>query len=85
MSVMAIKLFAHILSASIPGHGQLAAATTKGSLDLGRWAFRDLVVRRADLAAWGLARPQPAGHRRSARRDTGAEPLWADTQPWCHE
>jgi hypothetical protein len=81
---MAIKLFAHILRGSTAGDGRDDAAA-KTSTDGWRWAFHDLVVRRVDLAAWGLARPLPAGRGAHARREPRPEQLWPDTQPWCHE
>ena len=79
---MAIKLFAHILRAATPDDERDDAAP---SLDSRRRAFLDLVVRRVDLTAWGLAHPLPPGLDGVARREPATEPLWADTQPWYHE
>jgi hypothetical protein len=28
---------------------------------------------------------RPADTASTTRREPAAEPLWADTQPWCHE
>jgi hypothetical protein len=84
MSVMAIKLFAHILRSTTPGEDP-EEPDAASAPEPRRWVFRDLVVRRDDLAAWGLWRPAPANDADAARHDPAAEPLWADTQPWCHK
>ncbi len=81
---MAIKLFAHVLRVATADAAPHASAAAH-SLDLRRWVFRQLVVRRADMAAWGLSLPGRASDGEAARRVGAAEPLWADTQPWCHE
>ncbi len=84
MSIMAIKLFAHVLREIASAEGVATPAAIR-SLDLGRWRFRELVVRRSDPAAWAWPRAPQAGDARVPRRASAAEPLWADTQPWCHE
>ena len=82
--VMAINLFAHALRGST-GADQRNGSVAAASAESRRWGFRDLVVRRVDLATWGLAPPPPAGRRSGDRRKSGPETLWPDTQPWCHE
>jgi len=79
---MAMKLFAHVLRSGIPAvdSGEPSATGTPGSR---RWVFRDLVVRRDGAAAWGIW-PVPAAAG-TPQREPGSEPLWPDTQPWCHE
>ncbi len=81
---MAIKLFAHILRASTVGDDRDDAVAREAD-DGRRWAFRDLVFRRSDLAEWGLAYALPVSRGTAARRKPRSEPLWPDTQPWCHE
>jgi hypothetical protein len=82
--LMAIKLFAHMLrGAAADDH--LAPGVDGRSLDLRRWMLADLVVRRADPVPWGLSRPLRGRDGTTRRRDAAAEPLWADTQPCCHE
>ena len=81
---MAINLFAHALRGST-GLPQRDDSIGSASAESRRWGFRDLVVRRVDLAAWGLAPPPPAGRRASDKRKSGPETAWPDTQPWCHE
>ena len=80
---MAIKLLAHILRNTSPDEPDEPAMGR--SLDPRRWVFRDLVVRRDDLSAWALWGKAPKRRADAVRRDPAAEPLWADTQPWCHE
>jgi hypothetical protein len=80
---MAMKLFAHVLRSEIPAVDAEDAATTAMS-DGRRWVFRDLVVRREGYAAWGLSQAASATAAKPPG-DPGLEPLWADTQPWCHE
>lgn len=81
---MAMKLLAHVLRSEFPSRGADAAAGTDVP-DPRRWVFRDLVVRRDGYAPWGLVHRPPADAAATTRRDPAAEPLWADTQPWCHE
>ena len=81
---MAMKLFAHVLRSAAPDAGPDEPVATR-SLDLRRWGFRDLVVRRDGFAPWGVSHPAPASGAATTRRDPAAEPVWADTQPWCHE
>jgi hypothetical protein len=82
---MAMKLLAHVLRSAISGSGPDEPAPS-GSLELGLWVvFRDLVVRRDGYPPWGLSHAAPAGGEATTRREPSAEPLWADTQPWCHE
>jgi hypothetical protein len=78
---MALKLFAHVLRSEIPAGG-LAAATA--AIDPRRWDFRDLVVRRDGYSAWGLL-PRRSPDAPRSPPEPAAEPLWVDTQPWCHE
>jgi len=80
---MAMKLFVHVLRSGIPG-GDLDEPAAAGSPDSRRWVFRDLVVRRHGYAAWGLSGPTGADAA-APPRDPAVEPLWPDTQPWCHE
>src|SRR4051794_12600149 len=80
-AVMALKLFAHVLRSEIPADGATGATA---AVDARRWVFRDLVVRRADYAAWGLS-PRRSPDAAPSSREPAAEPLWPDTQPWCHE
>lgn len=81
------QLFAHVFPVAIHGVAAAtpaAAATATAAADPRRGVFRDLVVRRAGYAAWGLS--NPATPRAAAvPREPAAEPLWPDTQPWCHE
>jgi hypothetical protein len=79
---MAMKLLAHVLRNAIPAidSGEPAAAAMPGSR---RWVFRDLVVRRDGYSAWRI-RPATAAAG-SPPREPGIEPLWPDTEPWCHE
>ena len=81
---MAMTLFAHVLRGATPGEERGEALAAR-SLDLRRWVFRELVVRRVDLAAWGLAHWPQSVRAAVERREPTPEPLWADTQPWCHE
>ena len=77
---MALKLLAHVFRSEIPaGNGPAATA----ALDPRRWLLRDLVVRRGDPAPWGVSPRASTGSAPS--REPAAEPLWSDTQPWCHE
>jgi len=80
---MAMKLFAHVLRSEIPAtdSNDPSGAATR---DARRWIFRDLVVRRDGYAAWGLSQPASSGAA-TAPGDPALEPLWPDTQPWCHE
>ena len=80
---MSMKLFAHVLRSEIPAteSSELAATATQ---EARRWVFRDLVVRRDGYAAWGLWPPASSGAAK-APGDPALEPLWPDTQPWCHE
>ena len=80
---MAIKLLAHILRGTTSDAARATSADE--AADGRRWAFRDLVVRRVDLAAWGLAYPLPGMGKKAVRREGSAEPMWAETQPWCHD
>ena len=80
---MAMRLFAHVLRSEIPAADSDGAAAT-ATADSRRWVFRDLVVRRHGYAAWGLSQPATPGAA-APSRDPAAEPLWPDTQPWCHE
>jgi hypothetical protein len=80
---MAIKLFAHVLRSEIPAAGSNGSATA-AALDPRRWVFRDLVVRRDGYAPWGVS-PRPPADGATPPREPAAEPLWPDTQPWCHE
>jgi hypothetical protein len=75
-----MKLFAHVLRSGIPAVDSGEPATP----DSRRWVFRDLVVRRDGYAAWGLRWPASAGATK-ARGEPASEPLWPDTQPWCHD
>jgi len=79
---MAMNLFAHVLRSGIPAVDSDEPATA--APDSRRWVFRDLVVRRDGYSAWGLWRTASAGAA-TPRRETPIEPLWPDTQPWCHE
>ncbi len=81
---MAIKLFAHVLRGIAPAEGAAEPAAAR-SLDSGRWKFRELVVRRSDPPAWSPSHSPQASDSCMARREAAAEPLWADTQPWCHK
>jgi len=79
-SVMAMKLFAHVLRMpGVDSDGPAAAATS----DSRRWVFRDLVVPRDGYAAWGLWRASVGPV--TPPRDPAIEPVWSDTQPWCHK
>ena len=80
---MAMKLFAHVLRSEIPASSSLEPATTAAA-DPRRWVFRDLVVRRHGYAPWGLSHGPSAGAAASPH-EPPVEPLWPDTQPWCHE
>ncbi len=80
---MAMNLFAHVLRGEKFGTEDWHAAAR--SIDPRRWAVRDLVVRRFGFASWGLSNPAPPKSMGATPRDPAAEPLWADTQPWCHE
>ena len=83
---MAMKLFAHVLRSATSGPGPGEPAPGGGSIEPRLWVvFRDLVVRRDGYAPWGLSHAAPAGGEATTRREPSAEPLWADTQPWCHE
>jgi hypothetical protein len=80
---MTMKLFAHVLRSEIPAtdsNDPGAVATSEAR----RWVFRDLVVRRDGFAAWGLWPPASSTAATTAG-DPAVEPLWSDTQPWCHE
>lgn len=80
---MAMKLLAHVLRGAPPEAGGRATARSAESR---RWVvFRDLVVRRGDSAPWGLAFSASGFGPRAERSDPAQEPLWADTQPWCHK
>jgi hypothetical protein len=79
---MAMKLFAHVLRSEMPASDSLAPTAT-ATPDARRWVFRDLVVRRDGYAPWSLSRRPSA--RAAGSREPSAEPLWPDTQPWCHE
>jgi hypothetical protein len=81
---MAMKLFAHVLQTPTPGAGPDEEAASR-SQDGRRWMLRDLVVRRDGFAPWGLSFPAHGGGAAATGREPTAEPLWADTQPWCHE
>ncbi len=80
---MAMKLLAHVLRGETLGteNGPVASR----SIDPRRWVFHDLIVRRVGFAPWGLSNPAPADDIGAKHRDAAIEPLWADTQPWCHE
>jgi len=80
---MAMKLFAHVLRSEIPAADSVASTATV-TPDTRRWVFRDLVVRRDGYAPWGLSR-RPWARAAAGPREPSAEPLWPDTQPWCHE
>ena len=79
---MAMKLLAHVFRSEIPGSDEPDGTA---SSEARRWIFRDLVVRREGYAPWGLSHPAPSSGAAKPRRESAAEPLWADTQPWCHE
>ena len=76
-----VNLFVHVLRSGIPASDEPAATATPDSR---RWVFRDLVVRRDGDAAWGLWGVVSASGA-TAKREPASEPLWPDTQPWCHE
>jgi hypothetical protein len=80
---MSMKLFVHVLRSGIPAVDTDGPAATTAT-DSRRWVFRDLVVRRDGYAAWGLWRPTSADGA-TTKREPATEPLWPDTQPWCHE
>jgi hypothetical protein len=80
---MAMNLFSHVLRSGIPADDSDEPAAT-AALDSRRWVFRDLVVRRDGHSAWGLLRAASTGAA-TARREPSIEPLWPDTQPWCHK
>ena len=80
---MSMKLLAHVLRSGIPALDSDAPAAT-ATPDSRRWVFRDLVVRRHGYAAWGLWRSASADGA-AKPREPATEPLWPDTQPWCHE
>ena len=77
---MVMKLFAHVLRSEIPAVDSVEPAAPDSRL----WVFRDLVVRRDAYAAWGLWWSASAGAAKP-RREPATEPLWSDTQPWCHK
>ncbi|MEO5843629.1 MAG: hypothetical protein ABIQ33_02195 [Caldimonas sp.] len=80
---MAMKLFAHTLRGEHLGTENGPRASRQ--IDPRRWVFHDLVVRRAGFAPWGMSNAAPADGPATIRRDDATEPLWHDTQPWCHE
>ena len=80
---MAMKLWVHVLRGATLDLG--GAHSAAPSIDPRRWALRDLVVRRIGFAHWGLANAVAARGTGLKQRDPVAEPLWADTQPWCHK
>ena len=79
---MAMKLFAHVLRSDIPAADSSLPLTT-ATPDPRRWVLRDLVVRREGYAAWGLWLASTGAA--TTQREPAIEPLWPDTQPWCHE
>jgi len=79
-SVMAMKLFAHMLQ--MPGVDSSGPAVT-ATADSRRWVFRDLVVRRDGYAPWGLWRPSAGAA--TPPGEPAIEPVWPDTQPWFHK
>jgi hypothetical protein len=82
---MALKLFAHALRGTAP-QGTAGKTLTLRAIEARRWSFRDLVVERGDVPVWGLAHwPSSVRAAVMRRSDAAPEPLWADTQPWCHE
>jgi hypothetical protein len=76
-----VNLFVHVLRSGIPASHEPTETATP---DSHRWVFRDLVSRRDGYAAWGLWRTASTGAA-PPRREPSIEPLWPDTQPWCHE
>jgi hypothetical protein len=80
---MAIRLFAHILRGT--HHDDETEDADGGrSLDIRRWMFSDLVVRRGAFAPWGLAGSVRTGAPEAPPFEAPPEPLWADTQPAFH-
>jgi len=77
---MVMKLLAHVFRSGISAVDSAEAALP----DSRRWVFRDLVVRRDAYAAWGPWWSASVGAAKP-RREPASEPLWSDTQPWCHE
>jgi len=78
-----VNLFAHVLRSGMPAVDANDPAET-ATPDSRRWVFRDLVVRRDGYAAWGLWRTNSTDAA-TPRREPSTEPLWPDTQPWCHD
>ena len=81
---MTIKLLSHVLRGSLLAAGA-PAATAGRPLGLRRWVFEELVVGRWEPIGWRRQRPLPRGTTAPSAAAAHGDPLWSDTQPWCHE
>ena len=81
MKSMTINLFAPTTRITAGG----APGAPARSLDLGRWVMGELLADRGEPVSWGLQRSSASHARKAGGRGKSSEPLWADTQPWCHE
>jgi len=78
---MSMKLFEHMLR--MPGVESGGPAAVAAAADPRRWVFRDLVVRRDGHSASGLWRTSSGSA--TPPREPAIDPVWPDTQPWCHK